>query len=156
MSKDVHPFLKPRWILENLWPGCPYKVNDIFTQHENNSVLWMIKDGTVMAPEIDTIEIFPYLFRKMAWYENRTLEELLALQYARVIKYVGYWRVDDVVPVLDTKFEKGKLSFLLGRIHETSGHSHPATHIVPATSSEYETWKEKENGLAIDKETLKG
>lgn len=142
MDKDIHPFLNPRWILENLWPGCPYTVGDIFTQHESNSVLWMTNDGA--AREIDRIEIFPYLFRKMAWYEMRTIEELSSLQYARVTRYVGYWRVDDVVPVLSTKFENGKLSFLLGRKHETSGHNHPATHIVPATSSEYESWKERE------------
>jgi hypothetical protein len=143
--KTTHAFLKPRWILENIWPDCPYKVNDVFEQHKDSDKLWVINCDNSRVGEIDKIQIFPYLFRKMTWYENRTLEELVSMQYARVIKYVGYWRVDDVVPVLSTKFEDGKLSFLLGRIHETSGHYHPATHIVPATQAEYEVWKEKEN-----------
>lgn len=136
---DTHAFLKPRYILENLWPGCPYKVYDVLIQHESTGDLWIIQSSGHLVPEVETTpKKWSYLFRELKWWEHRTVEQLLSIRYARVVKYVGYWVVDDVVPVKDVSFENGRISLSLG------GHEHPAECIVPATLKEYETWQKNE------------
>lgn len=52
-----------------------------------------------------TCDKYPNLFKKLNWWEERTIDELMSVNYVRITIYTGYWRVGDVVNVTDYKID---------------------------------------------------
>lgn len=50
--------MEDRFILENLWPGCHWGV------------------GTIFPANFENFTIYPYLFRKLDWWEERRAKDL--------------------------------------------------------------------------------
>lgn len=99
--------------------------------------------------EIVFHEKYPHLFRRLKWWEDRTIEFLMAVRYVRVTEYVGYWRVGDVVEVAGIGFSKNLAHCKDGVLfyYLKSDHPHSVNHIEYATAQEYEEWKEGQRNL---------
>lgn len=82
---------------------------------------------------------FPNLFKKMNWWEKRTLDELMSILYVRITVYTGYWVVGDIVKVTDYKVDT-KRKKLEGYILDSTQYSIPER-CEPATLEEFNLHK---------------
>lgn len=68
--------MEPRYILENLWPGCQWGV------------------GTIFPANFENFKIYPYLFRRLEWWEERAEKDMPAfVKYS--YKYLSFYHLDD-------------------------------------------------------------
>ena len=115
---------------------------------EESVLLWKepSSDGTRYHPE--SFERYPAIFKELKWFEERTLDELMSVNYVRITIYTGYWRVGDVVNVtdykIDTKNKKLELYILDG-----TQQSIPER-CEPATFDEYKADKAKRSGRKVE------
>jgi hypothetical protein len=77
-------------ILEHL------NVNGIMTYRRTGRCGFM----SVGVPCVDNPERYPKVFRRMEWWEKRTIDDLITVKFVKVIKYRGYWREGDIVPAI--------------------------------------------------------
>ena len=119
----------PRYEIIAPYPDMKYKVNTVVTD-----------DDLPCEPNI-----YPNLFRKLEWWERREGEvELLGqIEYARVVKYVGYFEEGAVVKVHSygmnlTPHNVRLTGFYLG---DNVNHFHPCDRVEPATEEEYKDYK---------------
>jgi hypothetical protein len=134
--QQVDELLCPRFKVIADWPmNINFKVGEIVSnnlwflfflgQHE-----WHMKD-------------LPHLFKPLAWWEHRTIEELQSVKFVKVIIYRGYWVVGDIVPVI--RFEHGSIGkatptgYYIGRNYTggNGGHYQPIFELEPATEAAY-------------------
>lgn len=68
--------LRPRVIIENKWPNCPYVVGDILTQ--DGDYYWVVNDIISWYSKIpkQDVEPYPYLMRPLKWWEERKPEDM--------------------------------------------------------------------------------
>ena len=133
MSKDEElkeELLRPRCILIKSYPNQVHACNVVITN----------------STELGYCDTYPHLYRLLEWWERRDLSILMSVKYVKVVKYVGYWRVNDIVPVISYDINTnnpnvGFNAYVIGDLHTKSGHDHPPTHVIPATKTEYEHWK---------------
>lgn len=64
----VQELLKPRVIVDNKWPGCPFEVDDILVRERDAYHFNGDWRGMVPYTEVDP---FPYLMRPLNWWEER-------------------------------------------------------------------------------------
>jgi hypothetical protein len=116
---NIETLLEPRIQVISDYPGSPHLVGDILPGE------WRKE--------------YAAIFRAVNWWEHRTLEQLRAIKYMKVVEYVGYWVVGDVVPVQSMKIEGGILmGFYL------TNHLHPPSAVKPATQKQYEEFLKRE------------
>ena len=108
----VEELLMPRYKVIADYPHNPYKVGDLLEEFTNTAFkLTVTYNGNSMDETqantypASAIEKMPHLFRKLNWWEERTLDELMSVNYVRITIYTGYWRVGDVVNVTDYKID---------------------------------------------------
>jgi len=78
MTTDTKPtvdeLLKPRYVLENEYPECPFNNGDILTQRGQSNAFG-IEDNPYGILQED-LDKFPYLFRKLEWWQERSESEM--------------------------------------------------------------------------------
>lgn len=133
-TDEIFTSTKDRFRIISPWPKMNCSVGDIINCTDKS--------------DIDHCEKYPLLYKRISWHEERTLEFIKSVRYVKVTKYVGYWRVGDVVPVAGIGFAKnlshckdGTLIYYLDNLT----HPHSVDHIEYATVEEYKEWKEKES-----------
>jgi len=140
---EQHPFLQTRYIIDIKYPECPYEEGTILYYSGKSQFL----NVNFYHPPFGKVTIndpheSPKIFKPVPWYKHRTIEELQSIKYVKVIKYVGYLRVGDVVPVTKVDIDLSKeqpISFTL-----LSDHIHPVDTVTPATREEHDIWLYKE------------
>lgn len=79
-QQKITELMKPRVIVENLWPRCEFGVGDIFTLVDNRIGGEMYVDdpnsGDPSYMLKKDVEPFPYLMRPLKWYEEREFNEM--------------------------------------------------------------------------------
>lgn len=127
----VEELLKPRYKVIADYPKSIYKIGDILrVGGHSEDLLYCDHSGPRMRD-------YPHLFRKLEWWEERTLDDMVSVKFAKVIEYVGYWRVGDIVPVEDYIINNGKFhSYKL-----KYGKHHQPKFLLPAIETEYLTFK---------------
>lgn len=134
----------PRYEVIGIWPGGDMIVGQIIMQAIENETVWRVFDEQRWQTQtVHNPEKYPYLFKKLEWWQHRTIEQMNAIRYAKVTKYVGYWREGDIVPV--RRFEVGSIQRATpyGLILEYD-HYHPVFNVTPATEQEYREFEKKE------------
>lgn len=81
--------------------------------------------------------IYPHLFCFLEWWRYRTIEDFKIIKYAKVIKYVGYWRVGDIAPV--DSFECSADTH--GGLVLKTDHFHALCNVEPATEEDYNAFR---------------
>lgn len=127
-------FLKPRYKVIADYPGNPYPIGAIGT---TDSEYWAQSNYRLIISEAP--DKYPHLFKKLEWWEHRTIEELKSVKYVKVITYRGYWRVGDIVPV--NSFEGGSMEKALPTGYNLKyNHYQSIFELEPASQSEYESF----------------
>lgn len=146
-TKDL---MQKRFIVTNPYPNSPYKVGDMVNKVGDHYHITTFKnrnefgelEGIEAHCHESEIEKYSNLFRELHWSEKLTFDKLMSVKYVKVIEYVGYWRVGDIVKVTgyevntdspDPKF----ISYYIGRNNGDKSHPHPPKCVEPATESEY-------------------
>jgi hypothetical protein len=131
---SIEDLLKPRYIIENEWVDCPYP---------NGTILVPIKHSNGFGPEewepgmyaftIEDLDKYPYLTRKLSWWEERKPEEM-----PEFVKYAENGMVAKV-DRFDMETTSAWFMYLEGGIHPycPGGSALENTHWLPATESEY-------------------
>lgn len=115
--------LKPRYKVIADYPNSPHKVGELLYQSETTTSLTRYSD-------------YPHLFKRLEWWEERTLDDMVSVKFVKVVNYVGYWRVGDIVPVEDYIINNGKFhSYNL-----KYGKYHQPKFLLPATEQEYQEY----------------
>lgn len=93
--------------------------------------------GQIIINESDYCTRYPAIFKPLAWWQGRTLDEIVSVKFVKIIEYTGYWRVGDIVPVTDYSIIGGRfIKYQLKYNHEAK----PET-VEPSTEAEYITFK---------------
>lgn len=128
-----------RYELTRDYPGRMADVGDVLDAYEF--------EGNVTLDKYKSINPnhFKDHFRKLRWWEHRTIEQLLTIKYAKVISGTNYYGVGDIVEVENmffnnVKYVGGKNSILF----DLKGHHFLASQIEPATKKEHDEFWEKE------------
>lgn len=142
-KENIEELLKPRYKVIADYPGCKFNIGDIvtFVRSVNKYELWVSQDGQLIT--FNSFSKYPHLFNKLEWWEERSLEQLNAVEYVKIIRYEHYWQVGDIVPVERFVYEKGRP---MGYDLKYNKH-HPVYSIMPATITEYEAYinQQKQN-----------
>ena len=67
--------MMPRYELMVDYPGSTYPVGTIFTSMPNGFVYYMLNDEKHYTNGLN-LEKYPYLFRKMNWWEKRSVKDM--------------------------------------------------------------------------------
>ncbi len=117
------------------WINTPFEIGDVLDcSEERQSYLGAANAHYAMASELDK---YPHLFRKLEWWEKRSLDDLVAVKYVKITSYVGYWKVGDIVMVDDYIFNKGVLTHYQ---LEYDKKQTPST-VIPVTEATYKAFK---------------
>lgn len=128
---DMH---KLRFKVIAAWPNMhPVKVGDILIPTFKNPG-WYYKGVSLSSQEMFNLK---HIFKKLFWFENRTIDELLSVQYVRITEYTGYWNVGDCVKVIDYVIDPFKKTIIDYKL-EGNHYSAPEK-CVPVTEKEYKT-----------------
>lgn len=116
--------LAPRYEVIALWPNTDWKVGDII-EHELSS------------SAIKLYDTYPHLFKRLQWYEKREASELLNLTHLkRRPGGILFSNLEDFYTGF--KIQDGEWA------NFGEGHNIHLSHLLPATSEEYETYKSKQ------------
>jgi hypothetical protein len=121
--------MKPRYKVIADYPGSTSPVGEII---ELPSLKWIYNENEPCGE--DYFNAWPRIFKKLEWWEGRTLDELKSLKFAKVTHYVNYWRVGDIVPVEGFALLDGMMPIGYNLEYKKF---HPACYLVPATEAEY-------------------
>lgn len=129
-----------RYILSRGYPSQPFPTGAILDAYEFEGNVY-IKEGGV--------KIYPNQYKDhfilLRWWEHRTIEQLLTINYAKVVSGSSYYGVGDIVAVgnmwfNNDKYVGGKNSILF----DLKGHHFVASQLVPATKEEHDKFWGKE------------
>lgn len=105
---STEELMRPRYKVIASYPKTIFKPDEIISIHGMHGDI-IFCDST--GPRYSD---YPHLFKKLAWHEYRTLDELYSLKYAKVIIYTGYWIVGDIVPVTKCNvIDKNNVEYIL-------------------------------------------
>lgn len=75
--KTVEELMRPRYIVENLWPDSPYQVGEILVPDFEDRDKWVVEGYGLISPVLnDNPNKWPHIFRKLSWWQERKEEEL--------------------------------------------------------------------------------
>lgn len=123
----VEQLLQPRVILTANFPGNIDPVGKVYTLD--------MEDGY----DIDfyeTCKECPANFRVLEWWEERQPEDMMSVEFVRIVKYSRYWTVGDIVPVISfTVIQDKPYGYIL-----KYNHWQPVFELLPATKEEYDNF----------------
>lgn len=122
--------LRPRVIVTIDYPDSIYKKGDVLTQWDGDGYSKNREDAKTTDPEF-----FPDCFRPLAWWEKRTIDEIYSIKYIKVITYVGYHLVGDVLKVTEYKMS-GMMRTTFDSFMVNS-HKYTPDTVLPSTEQEY-------------------
>jgi hypothetical protein len=131
-------FMYPRYEVIVGYPGCPFTVGSIQDASEFEG------DEYISASPKVYPKRYPLHFRKLRWWEHRTIEQLLSIKYAKVVSGSSYYGVGDIVEVINMWFNNDK--YVGGRnniLFDLKGHHFIASQLEPATKEEHDKFWEK-------------
>jgi hypothetical protein len=138
---SVEELMRPRVIVENLWPGCQFEVGDILIK--DGEYYWVIGDiGWYSKVHKSEIEPFPYLMRPLEWWEERTPEEMPEYVKLKIdIPFYGFKKgqvcpMGEIKSKKDSNINKYHITLLGKPLIDLNA-------IEPATRAEYLSHKEK-------------
>ncbi len=135
---EILELLKPRYKVIGDYPNNELPLGLIVTNIHDN--VWSDGKNYEFTEDESWFKKYPHLFRKLAWYDERTLSELMDINYVRITIYTGYWVVGDVIKVTDYKIDT-KAKKLERYIFDS--HSTIPMRCEPATEKEYIDFKIK-------------
>jgi len=131
-------FFDLRFELIKDYPGCPFREGDIIDAGEF--------EGEVYIKPSDSFKIqplkFPSNFRKLRWWEHRTIEQFLSISYVKIISGSNYYVQGDIVKVTSVHYNDASL--VGGRnniLFNLNGHNFIVSQLEPAHKQEYEKFK---------------
>lgn len=129
-------WFKLRYELTRDYPKRLFDVGSILDAYEFEGKITLDKDNSINP------EHFKDHFRKLRWWQHRTIEQLLTIEYAKVIDGSNYYVKGDIVEVKEMRYNDKSLTG--GRdtiLFSLNGHHFPASQIEPATEKEYHDFK---------------
>ncbi len=76
----------PRYKIIADYPNSHYKIDQIIHEADNLEGAMFFKS---------TIHNYPKIFKPLEWWEHRTLDEMMSVEYVRITIYTGYWIISD-------------------------------------------------------------
>lgn len=137
MTLEPKEFLLMRFEFIKDYPGAPFRIGDILDTYESQGEIYLRPDNVKIYPLK-----FPDNFKKLRWWEHRTIEQLLSIKYMKVVSHSNYYVPGDIVEV--TKMFYNNESLVGGKNSiqfDLKGHYFLASQLEPATSAEYEKFK---------------
>lgn len=138
MILEPSDFMRPRVEFIKDYPDAPFRLGDILSCYEHEGKTYL-HDQAKLEPAL-----FPFNFRKLRWYDHRTLEQLLSIKYMKVISGSDYYGVGDVVEVLH--FMYNNATYVGGRdsiLFNLKGHFFNITQLQPVTKEEHDQFWDK-------------
>lgn len=130
-----------RYELKAGYPGQPVPTGSILNASEFEGEVYIKEGGVKIFPNT-----YPMHFRKLKWWEHRTIEELLSIKYMKVkCSGCGYYGNGDIVEVID--FMYNNPTIVGGRnalLFNLKGHHYIASQLEPATQEEHDDFWQKE------------
>ena len=126
--------LKPRYKVIATYPNCYWSVGKILTMDKDEH----FEISSDEFYDINYIDAFPHLFKRLEWWEDRTIEDFKRIKYVRVTTYRAYWLVGDLVKV--TKVILGEGDFYG---FDLSGKRHAFCDVEPVSEPQYNNLKQK-------------
>lgn len=123
--------LRPRVIIENKWPNCPYAVGDILIQ--DGDYYWVVDDISWYSkiPKQD-VELYPYLMRPLEWWEERKVEDMP--EYIKEASSI--YKIGEFIKVAEWEMESDEQDIACFR-DEKDNHFTWVRAFIPATEAEY-------------------
>lgn len=132
MSKEE--LLSPRWKVIALYPGCFWKIGDVFNYVDHNCFKTESQPSIPMHGSVFTEH--PHLFKKLEWWEERKLDEMPEYLQSQSADFV--FKKGDIVKV-DKWLESFGPTLRFYSSHTDKITLHPHLYI-PATITEYEQY----------------
>jgi len=139
MKLEKRGFLYHRFEFIKDYPNSPFSVGDILDAYEFEGEIYIKKDEYKVYPTI-----YSDNFRKLRWWEHRSIEQLLSIKYAKVVHGSNYYVVGDIVEVVNMWYNNERL--VGGRdsiLFDLKGHHFVAFQLEPATKEEHDKFWEK-------------
>lgn len=121
-----HPFLIKRFIQLIDYPGSSTEKGFIFI-------------ATTEKYLDEFVNRYPDVYGQLKWWEKRSIDQMMSVEYVRITEYTGYWIVGDIVKVTDYKIDTSKRKFdhfILG-----GGRWSLPGKCIPATKEEFDIWE---------------
>lgn len=133
---SIEELLKPRVKVIADWPYGDHMAGDILPATDKG----VIRLSKALSCNY---EAYPHLFELLPWYVGQSFEDLISVKYVKVVRYVGYWRVGDIVPVEDYDCIV-KSKYLHAYILKYK-HAHQLSAVIPATEQDYNDFLTQSN-----------
>lgn len=140
MKLDPKDFLRHRYEFIKDYPDAPFIVGDILDAYEHEGRIYL-HDNAKLEPKL-----FPDNFKKLRWWEHRTIEQLKSIQYAKIVSGSSYYGVGDIVEVVNMWFNNNK--YVGGKnniLFDLNGHHFIASQLEPTTKEEHDKFWAKNN-----------
>lgn len=134
MKLDKRHFFFHRFEFIKDYPNSPFSVGDILDAYEFEGIMYIKQGDSKIYPTN-----YSDNFRKLRWWEHRTIEQLKSIKYAKVVSGGNYYRIGDIVEVIDIWFNNDK--FVGGKhniLFDLKGHHFIASQLEPATKEEHD------------------
>lgn len=128
-----------RYELTTNYPNSIFDVGSILEAFESDGRIKLHRDSSINPDN------YKDHFRKLRWWEHRTIEQLLTIKYAKIVSGSDYYGVGDIVEVENIwynndRYVGGKNNLLF----DLKGHHFIASQIEPATKQEHDKFWENE------------
>ena len=132
-------WFKLRYELTRDYPNRLFDVGSILMAFESDGRVKLDLDGSINPDN------YKDHFKKLRWWEHRTIDQLLSIKYAKVVSSSNYYRQGDIVEVINMwynndKYVGGKNNILF----DLNGHHFIASQIEPATKEAHDKFWENE------------
>lgn len=142
---SVEDLLKPRYILENEWFDCPYPNGTILVKQSHSNgfgpEMWIPGQHTFLQSDLDK---YPYLVRKLNWWEEREPGEMPQYLVVNLEKHSGRFDGDPDILKVKEHFKSGpgarglhNQSYQSFTSENGLSGSYSYSGYLPATESEY-------------------
>ena len=72
----IEKLMIPRYKVIATYPNSKFKVDDVLTEQDFEGNIWFAVERFGEAVHKDEINLYPHLFKYMAWYEKREVAEM--------------------------------------------------------------------------------
>ena len=136
--KTTEELLRPRVMITQKLPFVMNEVGTLLEPFEDDSFRLVTYNDAIHIFQLERFQKeWSHSFKMLAWWEHRTIEQMRSVKFVKVITYRGYWRVDDIVPVIS--FELGDAGSTIKPYGYLLKYKHwqPVFELLPSTESEY-------------------
>lgn len=140
MKLDSKDFIRPRYEFIKDHPDAPFIVGSVLDAYEHDESIYL-HGKAKLEPKL-----FPDNFKKLRWWEHRTIEQLNSIKYMKVVSGSSYYGVGDIVEVVNMWFNNDK--YVGGKnniLFDLKGHHFIASQLEPTTKEEHDKFWAKNN-----------